>query len=48
MQRLRKLETNEERRQRLLRDALLKRQATTENEALIDLMIRRNLEQYGP
>ena len=44
----RKLETAEDRNQRLRLQAQLKRDATAANEAAVDLMIRRNIEQYGP
>jgi hypothetical protein len=48
MQRYRKLENQEERNQRLMRDAQVKRDEVAANEAAIDRMIRRNIEQYGP
>lgn len=48
MQRYRKLENDEERNQRLMRDAQVKREEVAANEAAIDRMIRRNIEQYGP
>jgi hypothetical protein len=48
MQRYRKLENQEERNQRLVRDAQVKRDEVAANEAAIDRMIRRNIEQYGP
>lgn len=48
MQRYRKLESQDERNLRLLRDAQLKRDEIAANEVAIDRMIRRNIEQYGP
>lgn len=48
MQKQRKAETSQERSERLLRDAQIKREEAAANEAAIDRMIRRNIEQYGP
>jgi hypothetical protein len=42
------MESLEERHQRLIRDAEAKRDEAAANEAAIDRMIRRNIEQYGP
>ncbi|HEX3421796.1 MAG TPA: hypothetical protein VHS33_00130 [Sphingomicrobium sp.] len=48
MQRNRRLESPDERSQRLDREAQNKRDESVANEAAIDRMIRRNIEQYGP
>ena len=48
MQKHRRPETHEERIQRLARDARMKRDEDTANEAAIDRMIRLNIAQYGP
>jgi hypothetical protein len=48
MQRQRRLETPEDRDQRIERDAQMKKDETAANEAAIDRMIRRNIEQHGP
>jgi hypothetical protein len=48
MQRYRRLETSEERNQRVIRDAQMKRDEAAANEDAIDRMIKRNIEQYGP
>ena len=48
MQKLRRTETPEEREHRLVREAPVKRVDAAANEAEIDRMIRRNIEQYGP
>ena len=47
-QKQRRLETPDERDQRFAREAELKRTEAVANEAAIDRMIRRNIEQYGP
>ena len=47
-QKQRRLETPGERDQRSAREAQIKRAEATANEAAIDRMIRRNIEQYGP
>jgi len=44
----RKIETAEERNQRLMQEAQRKRDGVAEEEAAVDRMIRRNIEQYGP
>jgi hypothetical protein len=43
----RKLETPEERDQRFAREAQIKRNEEAANEAAVDRMIRRNIEQHG-
>lgn len=48
MQRNRRLENPEDRSQRLVREAQAKRDEAAANEAAIDRMIRRNIEQFGP
>jgi len=48
MQRHRRLETPELRNERTVRDAQLKKDEAAANEAAIDRMIRRNIEQFGP
>ena len=48
MQRHRTLENPEDRNLRLVREAQTKRDEAAANEAAIDRMIRRNLEQFGP
>lgn len=48
MRRRRKVETSEGRNQRLIREAQMKREEAAANEAAIDRMIRRNVEQFGP
>jgi len=48
MQRYRRIESHEERNQRLVRDAEAKKDEAAANEAAIDRMIRRNIEQFGP
>lgn len=48
MQKHRRLETSGERRERLARYAEMKREEAAANEAAIERMIRRNIEQYGP
>jgi hypothetical protein len=42
------LETDEVRNERLVRDTQLKKAEAAANEAAIDRMIRRNIEQFGP
>lgn len=44
----RKLETSEERAERLHLEAQMKKDEAKANYAAIDRMIRRNIEQYGP
>lgn len=41
-------ETLEDRNLRLAREALMKKNEAAANEAAVDQMIRRNIEQYGP
>lgn len=48
MRKQRKPESREERHERLKREALMKRNEAAANEAAVDKMIRRNIEQYGP
>lgn len=48
MRKLRKLETLEERSQRLMREAEVKRAAIAADEAAVERMIRRSIEQHGP
>ena len=48
MRKLRKLEAPEERNDRLISEARLKRDQTEAADAAIDRMIRRNIKQYGP
>lgn len=48
MSKLRKLETSEERNQRVKREAQMKTERAATDEAAIDRMIRLNIEQYGP
>ena len=47
MRRPKAFETVEERDQRLQRETQAKRDHIAENDAAIDLMIRRNIEQHG-
>jgi hypothetical protein len=44
----RKIETYEERNARLMREAQRKRYEAAADEAAVDRMITRNIEQYGP
>ena len=44
----RRLETPEERDRRSAREAQIKKAEGTANDAAIDRMIRRNIEQFGP
>ena len=44
----RKTETPAERNQRLLREAQVKKDEAAAEEAAVDRMIRRNIEEYGP
>jgi len=44
----RRVETPEERKQRLMTEADFKRNEAAADEAAVDRMIRRNIEQYGP
>jgi hypothetical protein len=44
----RKPESREERQQRLLREAQLKRDDAAAEDAAVDRMIRRNIEERGP
>ena len=48
MRKERLLETPEERKQRLLREAQAKRDEVAADDAAVDRMIRQNIEQYGP
>jgi hypothetical protein len=41
-------ESSEERRQRRKREAQIKREQATANEAAIDRTIRLNIREYGP
>jgi flagellar biosynthesis chaperone FliJ len=42
------LETLEERNRRRVREAQMRRDEAVANEAAVDRMIKRNVEQYGP
>lgn len=44
----RKLETADEREQRIAREAQLRKAQTAAEEAAIDKMIRSNIRQFGP
>lgn len=44
----RKIETPEDRNQRLLREAQTRKENVVADEAAVDRMITRNIEQYGP
>ena len=44
----RQAQTPEERSHKLLRQAQLKRDEAKANEAAVDRMIRRNIEEFGP
>ena len=48
MRKLRSLETSEEREQRLLKEAQLKRDAAAAEESAIERMVRQNIKQFGP
>ena len=48
MRKLRAVESVQEREQRLLREAQMKRDAAEANDAAVDRMIRNNIAQYGP
>ena len=48
MQKHRRLETPDDRNQRLIQEARLKKDQAAENEAAVDQMIRQNVKQYGP
>lgn len=48
MRQPRHAENTEEREQRLRREAQMKTDKVAANEAVIDRIIRRNIEQYGP
>ena len=48
MRKLRKLETPEERSQRLTREAEVKRARTAADDAAVERMIRRSIKQHGP
>ena len=48
MQSNRRLENPEDRNQRLVLEAQTKKNEAAANEAAIDRMIRRNIEQFGP
>lgn len=47
MRKQRTVESPEDRQQRLIREAQLKRDEIAADDAAVDRMIRRNLEQYG-
>ena len=47
MRKPRKLEAPNERTERLLMEAQSKKQAMAADDAAVDRMIRRNIEQYG-
>lgn len=47
MPKQRKLETPQEREQRLTRETQVKREQVAADDAAIDQMIRRNIKQYG-
>ncbi len=44
----RALESPEERKQRLLKEAQAKKDEAAADEAAVDRMIRQNIERYGP
>jgi hypothetical protein len=48
MRHQRKTETPEERSQRLVREAQMKKDEAAANEAAIDRLIRQNIAQFGP
>lgn len=48
MRKQRKLETPEERKQRLMRETQLKSDSLAADDIAVDRMIRRNIEQHGP
>ena len=48
MRQQRKVETLEERNQRFVREAQIKKDGIAADDAAIDQMIKRNIEQYGP
>ena len=48
MRKQRKLETPEERRERLKLEARQKERQEADDEAAVDRMIRQNIELYGP
>ena len=48
MRKQRTVETAEERNQRLVREAQMKRNETAASEAAVDQMISRNIERFGP
>jgi len=45
--RKRSAETSEQRTERLMQDARMKKDAAAAEEATVDRMIRRNIEQFG-
>ena len=44
----RKMESGEERKQRLSRETQMKKDAAAANDAAVDRMIRQNIAQFGP
>jgi hypothetical protein len=48
MRKQRKLETSEERHDRLVRETQMKKDGAAADEISVDRMIRRNIEQFGP
>jgi len=48
MRKQRKVETSDERAERLVREAQVKRDAAAEEDTAVERMIRRNIEQHGP
>lgn len=48
MRKRRMMETPEDRNERFIREAQAKRDEVAADEAAVDRMIRRNIEQYGP
>jgi|1186.fasta_scaffold761772_2 hypothetical protein len=48
MRKQRKVETSDERAERLVREAQVKRHAAAEEDTAVERMIRRNIEQHGP
>ena len=48
MRKPRTLETPEDRSQRVVREAKVKRDEVAAEEAAVDQMIGRNIEHYGP
>ena len=48
MRQRRTVETLDERNQRLVREAQIKKDGIAADDAAVDRMITRNIEQYGP